>query len=79
MGCEPTPHLLTPPPLLLGHHVPYLSPRSFLPRCIPVYLTFVLDSPRRYEVNIGMFQIYNEQVDDLLVPDNNSLKVTLPR
>lgn len=34
--------------------------------------------PCRYEVSVGMVQIYNEQVDDLLCPDNHGLKVSEP-
>eukprot|EP00873_Tetraselmis_striata_P045236 jgi/Tetstr1/465500/TSEL_000883.t1 len=40
-----------------------------------LFIQTAADAFAKYEVSVGMVQIYNEQVDDLLCPDNHGLKV----
>jgi len=49
---------------------------GLVPRIITeLFVNIGLDPKNTYEVTVAMFQIYNEQVDDLLEPSSQNLKV----
>lgn len=53
-----------------------LAQAGLLPRLAADLFTQISADPAaQFQVHVGMFQIYNEQVDDLLSPDNQNLKV----
>jgi kinesin family protein 5 len=53
-----------------------LSQAGLVPRlAADLFIQTAADAFAKYEVSVGMVQIYNEQVDDLLAADNHGLKI----
>mmetsp|Transcript_16797 Transcript_16797/g.46931 ORF Transcript_16797/g.46931 Transcript_16797/m.46931 type:complete len:884 (+) Transcript_16797:140-2791(+) len=53
-----------------------LTQAGLVPRlAADLFTQTAADAMAKYEVEIGMFQIYNEQVDDLLCSDKQNLKI----
>ena len=52
---------------------------GLVPRLVSeLYVNIACDFDNVYEVSVAMFQIYNEEIDDLLEAKKQNLRVNVP-